>query len=70
MSTVQRDLRFLHRSQALTLCDRYGRDPALIMICGALAVIGVEVIFNNLLIQCAPPLIDDLTVNAWKFGPY
>ena len=29
MSTVHRDLRFLHKSQALTLCDRYGLAPAL-----------------------------------------
>ena len=29
MSTVQRDFRFRHKSQALTLCDLYGRDPAL-----------------------------------------
>lgn len=29
MSTVHRDLRLRHRSQALTLCDLYGRAPAL-----------------------------------------
>lgn len=29
MSTVHRDLRFLQRSQALTLCDLYGLAPAL-----------------------------------------
>jgi hypothetical protein len=47
MSTVQRDLRFLHRSQALILCDRYGREPALITTGGAFAVVGVEVIFAH-----------------------
>ena len=29
MSTVHRDLRLRHKSQALTLCDLYGRAPAL-----------------------------------------
>jgi hypothetical protein len=29
MSTVHRDLRFRHRSQALTLWERYGRAPGL-----------------------------------------
>lgn len=30
MSTVHRDLRLRHKSQALTLCDLYGRAPALL----------------------------------------
>jgi len=32
MSTVHRDLRLRHKSQALTLCDLYGRAPALLKL--------------------------------------